>query len=243
MSKTVVITGASCGIGAQTALYFAKRGYNVSIGYKNSGFAAKSLKKSISEIGRLAVALPCDVSDPDSAETFIKQSINSFGKIDVLVNNAGIAQQKLITDITNEDWNQMIGVNLSGVFYCCRAAAKYMIHEKQGSIVNVASIWGITGSSCEVHYSAAKAGVIGLTKALAKELGPSNIRVNCIAPGVIDTQMNSDLGLETLSALAEDTPLCRIGTAEEVAGSIFYMADEASFITGQVLSPNGGLVI
>ena len=243
MSKSVLITGGSRGIGARTAVCFAERGYRVAIGYHRSAYAAKALQKSLAERGFEVIALPGDVSNPVQAESLVKQAVYSFGKLDVLVNNAGIAQQKLITDITDEDWQNMLQTNLSGVFYCCRAAAACMVREKSGSIVNISSMWGITGASCEVHYSAAKAGVIGLTKALAKELGPSNIRVNCVAPGVIDTEMNAGLDLSTLAALAEDTPLCRIGTPDEVARAVFYLADEADFITGQVLSPNGGLVI
>ena len=161
-----------------------------------------------------------------------------------LINNAGIAQQKLFTDITNEDWNAMVGVNLSGVFYCCRAALPYMIRQKAGSIVNVSSMWGICGASCEAHYSAVKAGVIGLTKALAKEEGPSGITVNCVAPGVIDTDMMASFTAEDKAALAEETPVGRLGTAEEVAKLLLYLAGEdAGYITGQVFGVNGGLVI
>lgn len=167
-----------------------------------------------------------------------------YGGVDILINNAGVAQQKLFTDITAEDWAAMIGVNLTGVFHCTQAALPYMIRQKRGSIVNVSSIWGLCGASCEVHYSAAKAGVIGLTKALAKELGPSHITVNCVAPGVIDTEMNGGLDSEALAALAEETPLGRIGTAEEVAESVWFLAGGgAPFLTGQVIQPNGGIVI
>lgn len=239
--KTAVITGASKGIGRATAIYFAEHGYNVVIGYKNSEYAAKTLQQSIKQNGADALALYCDVADVQSVETFIKQAKCSFPTIDVLVNNAGIAQQKLITDITNVDWNTMIATNLSGVFYTCRAIAPIFIHQKSGAIINISSMWGVVGASCEVHYSAAKAGVIGLTKALAKELGPSNIRVNCVAPGVIDTEMNENIDLSTLASLSDDTPLCRIGTPKEVAEAVFYLADKAEFITGQVLNVNGGI--
>ena len=148
-----------------------------------------------------------------------------------------------VTDVTDADWQKMLNTNLSGVFYACRSAAKVMVNQKNGSIVNVSSIWGITGASCEVAYSATKAGIIGLTKALAKELGPSNVRVNCVAPGVIDTEMNSNLDIGALADLADETPLGRIGTTEEVAKAIYYLANDADFITGQVLSPNGGIVV
>ncbi|MDC0700747.1 SDR family oxidoreductase, partial [Blautia wexlerae] len=164
--------------------------------------------------------------------------------VDVLVNNAGIAQQKLFTDLTDTDWDRIFAVDVKGVFLCCQAALPHMIHEKRGAIVNISSMWGQVGASCEVHYSAAKAAVIGLTKALAKELGPSQIRVNCIAPGVIATEMNDLLGAETLEALREETPLEAIGTAEQVADAVRFLAsDQASFITGQVLGVNGGMVI
>ena len=158
-----------------------------------------------------------------------------------MVNNAGVALQKLITDTTDDDWQNILSTNLSGVFYGCRAAAKVMVAKKQGSIVNVSSIWGVSGASMEVAYSATKAGIIGLTKALAKELGPSNIRVNCIAPGVIDTEMNHNLSPADLAALADETPLCRIGTPDEVAKSIYFLANDADFVTGQVLGTDGGM--
>lgn len=243
MAKSVLITGGSRGIGLKTAVYFAKQGYKVAITYNKSNISAKAFLQNMKEQGTEAAAFKCDVSNPIEVESVIKQTVFSFGKLDVLVNNAGIAEQKLITDITNDDWQKMLQTNLSGVFYACRAVTPFMVNQKSGSIVNVSSIWGITGASCEVHYSAAKAGIIGLTKALAKELGPSNIRVNCVAPGVIDTEMNSNLDIATMGELADETPLGRIGTAKEVAKSIFFLADEADFITGQVLSPNGGIVI
>ena len=164
--------------------------------------------------------------------------------MDVLVNNAGIAQQKLFTDITEVEWRRMFAVDIDGVFHCCQLALPYMIHVKRGSIINLSSMWGQVGASCEVHYSAAKAAVIGLTKALAQELGPSNIRVNCIAPGVIDTEMNAAHGPEVLRELAEETPLQRLGTPAEVAAVVSFLAGEDSaFVTGQVLGVNGGMIL
>lgn len=243
MSKTVLITGGSRGIGAATAVTFAKYGYRVAFSYHRSGESAKALQQSLTAQGYDVLALPCNVAEPMQVESLVKQTVHYFGRLDVLVNNAGIAQQKLFTDITDVDWQTMLGVNLSGVFYACRAATPFFVSQKSGSIVNVSSIWGMTGASCEVHYSAAKSGVIGLTKALAKELGPSNVRVNCIAPGVIDTEMNRELDIATMGALAEETPLGRIGTTDEVARAIFYLADGADFVTGQVLSVGGGIVI
>ncbi len=243
MTKTALIIGGSRGIGAATVECFAKSGYQVAFSYNKSSYLAKVLQKSLSEQGFDVIALPCDVTSPIQIESLIKQTVSAFGRLDVVINNAGIAQQKLITDVSDEDWQTLINTNLSSVFYSCREATRFMVKQKKGSIVNVSSIWGITGASCEVAYSATKSGIIGLTKALAKELGPSNIRVNCVAPGVIDTEMNKNLSIDTLAALADETPLGRIGTPDEVARTIFYLADQADFITGQVLSPNGGMII
>ena len=243
MAKSVLIFGGSRGIGAATALYFAEKGYKVAITYNNSGYAAKIMQQNITANGGEFIVIPCDVTSSVQVDSAIKQAVSAFGRLDAVINNAGIAEQKLITDVTDADWQKMLNTNLSGVFYACRSAAKVMVNQKNGSIVNVSSIWGITGASCEVAYSATKAGIIGLTKALAKELGPSNVRVNCVAPGVIDTEMNSNLDIGALADLADETPLGRIGTTEEVAKAIYYLANDADFITGQVLSPNGGIVI
>ena len=167
-----------------------------------------------------------------------------MGGIDVLVNNAGIAQIKLFTNIGNEEWRRMIDTNLGGAFYVTRAAVKYMIAQQMGRIVNIGSMWGKTGASCEVHYSAAKAGLRGMTMALAKELGPSHITVNCVEPGVIETEMNAALDDETKASLCDGTPLCRLGRAEEVADAVLFLAsDKASFITGQILGVDGGFAV
>lgn len=244
MPKTVLITGASKGIGAETAILFAEKGYNVAMNYCHSETAAKMLCSTLTENGYNVLCVGADVSKPNEVELMMQNVKSHFGKIDILINNAGIAQQKLFNDLTIDDWNRMIGVNLTGAFNCTRAVVNGMINRKYGVIMNVSSIWGETGGSCEVHYSAAKAGLIGFTKALAKELGPSGIRVNCITPGVISTNMNAALSIEDLNALADDTPLCRIGTAKEVANAIYMLAsDEAAFITGQILGVNGGLHI
>lgn len=240
MNKTVLITGASRGIGAATALYFAQNNYRVALNYYRSQAAVETLAAKLKTQGADVLTVCGDVADPAQAEKTVKTVAEHFGRLDVLINNAGIAQQKLLTDITDEDYNRMLGVNLNGVFYCCRAAASYMLHEHSGSIVNVSSVWGVAGASMETHYSAAKAGVVGFTKALAKELGPSNIRVNCVAPGVIDTEMNANFSAEDLKALADETPLGRLGTAEEVAEAIYFFADRAAFVTGQVLGVDGG---
>ncbi len=244
MSKTVIITGASKGIGAATAILFAEKGYNVIINYNSSAESALLLERSLCSNGYSALSYMADVSKPNDVARMVNDVILKFGKIDVLINNAGIAQQKLFTDITDGDWEKMVSVNLTGTFNCCRAVVPHMVSRKCGCIINTSSIWGMTGASCEVHYSAVKAGIIGLTKALAKELGPSGIRVNCVAPGVIATRMNSGLSVEDLDALADDTPLSRIGKPNEVAATSYFLASsDAEFITGQVISPNGGIVI
>lgn len=232
--RDVLITGASRGIGAAAARAFAKRGDRVIINYNKSEEAAKKLA---AELGGRAVR--ADVSN--SAE--VAAMFSEAGSVDILINNAGISGFYMLDAMTDEEWRRIIDVNLSGAFYCTRAALPQMIARKSGAIVNVSSMWGVCGASCEAAYSAAKAGLIGLTKALAKEVGPSGIRVNCIAPGVIDTDMNSALGSDTVTALCEETPLGRVGSPEEIADAIVFLADENSFITGQVLSPNGGLVI
>lgn len=243
--KSVFITGGSRGIGRAAALTFAKSGYNVAFTYNNNADLAQELCNQIeNETQLMALALHCDISNYQQVQSAVQAAINKFDKIDVLINNAGIAQQKPFCNITNDDWQQMININLTGTFNCCKAVMPNMLSRKKGSIINVSSIWGISGASCEVHYSAAKAGIIGLTKSLAKEMGPSNIRVNCIAPGVIDTDMNSNLDKDTLNTLKEETPLGIIGTPQNIADVMLFLAKEDSaFITGQVISPNGGIII
>ncbi|MEG0570358.1 MAG: 3-oxoacyl-ACP reductase FabG [Oscillospiraceae bacterium] len=241
--KTAIITGASKGIGAKTAICLAMQGYNIAVNYLNSKKAAYDIVEKITSLGAKALAFKADVSQRSQVDEMVLSVKKEFGKIDLLVNNAGIAQQKLFTDITSEDWDKMVGTNLTGVFNCTQAVLKDMIRQKSGNIINVSSIWGITGGSCEVHYSAVKAGIIGLTKALAKEVGPCGINVNCVAPGVILTDMNANLDEQTLLSLKEETPLNRIGTTDDIANAICFLAsDNAKFITGQVLSPNGGII-
>lgn len=244
MAKTVIVTGGSRGIGAATCIRFAELGYNVILNYNNSREAAVMLAQSQRQLGRSVFPCRADVSDRAAVEKMVDNVIREFGSIDVLVNNAGIACQELFTKVSMDDWNQMIAVNLTGVFNCTQAVLPHMIKNHSGSIINVSSVWGETGASCEVPYSTVKAGIIGMTKALAKEVGPSGIRVNCVAPGVISTKMNEHLSLEDMNSLIDETPLCRIGEADEVATSITFLASEdSSFITGHVLSVNGGFNI
>ena len=242
--KTAVITGASRGIGRATARLFARSGYNTVICYNDSREAAETLCAELIKDGFKAVIRKLDVKSSREAEELFSEIYNTYGSIDVLVNNAGVCSFGLVTDVDDEEFMRVNSINYGGAFYCCREASKYMIKSHKGSIVNVSSMWGISGSSCESIYSASKSAVIGLTKALAKELGPTGIRENCVAPGVIDTEMNANLNDETLNELSEATPLCRIGMPEEVAEAILFLAsDRASFITGQVLSVDGGFIV
>ena len=237
----VLITGGSRGIGAAAARAFAAAGYCTAVLYHTHKEEAERLMR---ENPGVCAAIPCEASDPADCVRAFSEAEKVLGTVDVLVCCAGIAQQKLFTDITDTDWERMLAVDLSAPFYFCRSALPGMIRRKYGRIITVSSMWGQTGGSCEVHYSAAKAGLIGLTKALAKEEGPSGITVNCVAPGVIDTDMMAGFSAEDKKALAEETPVGRLGTAEETAELILFLAGEgAGYITGQVLGINGGLVI
>ena len=235
--KTALVTGGSRGIGAAVCRRLAEDGFRVVVHFNRSREKAEALARELTEkTGLPHLALPAELAERAQVEELFRLA----GPVDVLVNNAGIAQQKLFTDITEDDWRRMFAVDVYGVFRCCQCALPHMIHEKSGCIINIASIWGEIGASCEVHYSAAKAAVIGLTKALAKELGPSHIRVNCVSPGVIDTEMNAMFDKETMRDLCESTPLGRIGSPEDIAAAVSFLAsDAASFITGQTLSVNG----
>lgn len=242
MKETALVTGASGGIGRAVARRLARGGYRVMLGYHRNEKGALSILEELRRAyGREAAEMMrADVSDAGEVDGLFRAA----GNVDLLINNAGIAQQKLFTDLTEEDWDRMFAVDVRGVFLCCRRALPYMIHEKRGCIVNVSSMWGQVGASCEAHYSAAKAAVIGLTQALAKELGPSGIRVNCVAPGVIGTEMNAGFAAETMERLREETPLCRIGSPEDIAAACAFLASpDAGFITGQVLGVNGGMVV
>ena len=244
MKKTVIVTGSSRGIGAATIKEFAKLGYNLVINYNISKEKALDLLENVRTLGCSAIAIQADVSEFLQAEALVQKTLEEFGRIDILVNNAGIANQKLFTDMNEKDWRNMFVVNIHGMFNCTLPIAKHMVQNHRGKIINVSSIWGITGASCEVHYSASKAAVIGFTKALAKELGPSGIQINCVAPGVIDTDMNADLSEDEIRELIQKTPCSRLGTALDIAKSIVFLSSaDSDFMTGQVISVDGGFSI
>lgn len=242
--KTVLITGASGGIGAAAAEAFAAEGYAVAIHYHEGESSARALADRLTAAGHEAITVRADLRDAAQAEQMVDNVLEKFCHLDILICNAGVSWQGLLGDMTAEVWRDLFAVNIDGVFYCCRAVIPHFIHRKTGKIITVSSMWGQVGASCEAAYSASKAAVIGLTKALAKELGPSGITVNCVAPGLIDTPMNGHLTPETLAALREETPLGRAGTPADVAESLLFLASAGGdFLTGQVLAPNGGLVI
>ena len=242
--KYVLITGGSRGIGAATARLFARRGWGVAVGYHQSEAQAQALAAELSDQGVPALAVRADVADSAQVARMVDNVLENFCQLDILICSAGVSHQGLISQIDENQWRRLFAVNVDGVHHCCRAVLPHMLERKSGSIVTVSSMWGQVGASCEAAYSAAKGAVIAYTKALAKELGPSNIRVNCVAPGVIDTEMNGHLTQDDLAALADETPLGRIGTPREAAAAIAFLAsDEASFLTGQVVAPNGGLVV
>lgn len=239
MKKVALVTGGSRGIGAACVRRLTADGFQVAFCYRNSKEAAGALAE---ETGTLAI--PCDVSDRAQVTGMVDTVLERFCQLDILLCNAGVAWQGLTQDMPGEKYRELMGIDLDGVFYCCQAALKPMLRQKSGRIITVSSMWGQVGGSCEVAYSAAKAGVIGLTKALAKEVAPSSITVNCVAPGVIETDMVKPLGMQTLSDLAQEIPLGRLGAAEEVAGCVsFLCSEEGKYLTGQVLAPNGGLVM
>ena len=244
MRRTVLITGGSRGIGAACVGAFARAGWSVVFLYRRAEEAAEALCARLRGEGLDVSCRRCDVSDRDEVFRTVNDLLRTHHRFDALVNNAGVAHIGLFTDMTEEQWDTLFAVNVKGAFNVTQAVLPGMISLGSGAIVNVSSMWGEVGASCEVAYSAAKAALIGMTKALAKEVGPSGVRVNCVYPGVVDTDMNAELTEADLAALAEETPLGRIGRADEVANATLYLCDEgASFITGQTLGVSGGLVV
>ena len=237
--KTVIVTGGSRGIGAAIVKELALKKYNVVLNYNKSEKEAEKIKEELKENDINIEIFKADVSDKKQAKELIEFTLNKFKNIDVLINNAGIDQIKPFMEITENDWNTMFKINLNSVFNCTQEALKNMVHNKKGCIINISSIWGITGASCEVHYSASKAAIDGMTKALAKELGPSNIRVNSIAPGLVNTEMNKELSKEDLAELKKEIPLGRIAQPEEIAKSVEWLIED-EYVSGQIISVNGG---
>ena len=240
--KTVLVTGGSKGIGRAICEIFLNKGYKVAFCYSKDDKAAKDFRAAKSTMSDYLRCYKVDVSVKNEVERMVADIADHFGTVDILVNNAAIGCIKLFTDMSEIEWQRILSVNLTGAFNCTSAVLPDMIRKKSGHIINISSMWGVTGASCEVAYSTTKAGLIGMTKALAKEVGPSNVRVNCIAPGVIDTEMNANLSREDIDALTDETPLGIIGTPLDVAKCALFLS-ESEFITGQVIGVNGGMVI
>ena len=236
-----VITGASSGIGRAFAKELANEGYRLVLVARRKE-RLEELAQELRENGTESIIITADLSKKEECLRLLEELKKL--PVGIFINNAGFAQQKLFTDITSDEWKKMFDVHVNGAFYCIQAVLPWMIHNKKGKIINISSMWGQVGASCEVHYSAAKAALIGMTKALAKELGLSGIQVNCVSPGVIETEMNHMLGVDVLEELKEETPLNKLGTPDDIANAVYFLAsDQADFITGQVLASNGGYII
>ena len=237
--KTVIVTGGSKGIGKTIVEELAKKGYNVILNYKNSENSAEQIKEDLIKQGFNIEIFKADVSKREEVKSLVKFTLEKYRNIDILINNAGIDQVKLFTDITDEDWNTMINNNLNSVFYCTQEVLPTMLKNKKGCIINISSIFGEIGASCESHYSVSKAGIDALTKSLAKELGPSNIRINSIAPGIIDTDMNKNLNIKEINNIKEEIPLGKIGKTLDIAKCVCWLIED-DYTTGQIISINGG---
>ena len=241
---TAFISGASRGIGRAAALKLASLGYDLALNYHTNYEAAQNVQHEAQKYGVKVLLLAGDIADENNVREMFRKIGETFGGADVVVNNASFAEQLMFQDITYEKWRRMFAVTVDGAFFTMQNALPHMLHEKRGRIINISSMWGEVGASCEVHYSAAKGALIAMTKALAKELGPSGITVNCITPGVIDTEMNAHLSAEDLAELCEETPLGRLGSPDDIAETVAFLASaEAGFITGQIIGVNGGFVI
>ena len=244
MHQVALVTGSSRGIGRGIALELAREGWDICVNYIQNQSAAEDVVAQIRSMGRNAIAVQADVADSEAVFAMVRQAEAELGPVSLLVNNAGIADQGLFQDLSDEQWNRYLGVNLSGARNTIRAILPHMIQEKSGCIINISSIWGLRGASCEVAYACTKAALIALTRSLALELAPSHIRVNCVAPGVINTDMVQALGQETQDMLVEQTPLGRLGTPADIAHAVaFFASEKASFITGQVLTADGGFIV
>lgn len=242
MKKCALITGASGGIGREIALRLAEDGFNIAACYCTDENGIRELENELKKTNAEYRLYKADVSDYDRMKEIFADAAGFFGGVSVLVNNAGMAQQKLFTDITQDEFDRITDVNFKGVFNCCQCAVPFMVNRKQGKIINISSMWGIYGASCETVYSATKAAVIGLTKALARELAPSNIQVNCVAPGAVDTKMNNNLSAEEKADFAREIPMGRFGTAKEIAGVVSFLASsDSDYVTAQVITADGGL--
>lgn len=237
--KTVIVTGGAKGIGRAISYEFAKSGYNVIINYKTSVKEAEYIKEELTKKGQNVEIYKADLTKKEEVKAMIKFVEEKYKKIDVLVNNAGVSQIKPFANIEEEDWDNIVNNNLKTVYLTTKAVIDNMIHNKSGNIINISSIWGITGGACEVHYSATKAAIIGMTKALAKEMGPSNIRVNAVAPGIIDTDMNKNLNESEINQIKNEIPLEKIGKPEDVAKVVKLLA-ESEYVTGEVIRVDGG---
>lgn len=242
MNKIIIVTGASKGIGKEIAKQLSKKGYTVIANYNKSEKEILELKEELQKINISIDIFKADLSKREDAQKLVEYTLNKYKKIDVLINNAGISQFKEFTQITDEDWNNMINTNLNSAFYMTQETSKDMIHNKNGCIINISSIWGLVGASCEVHYSVSKAGIDAMTKSLAKELGTSKIRVNSIAPGIINTEMNKNLNKEDLENIKQEIPLEKIGEAIDIAKCVEWLIED-NYTTGQIISINGGWVI
>ena len=241
-NKVILVTGGSRGIGANIVQELSKQGYTVIMNYNKSEEQANKIKNELGNNGIHIDIVKADISKRNEVKNLINFIIEKYEHIDVVINNAGISQIKLFTEITDEDWNKMLQTNLTSAFYVTQEAVPSMIQKKSGCIINISSVWGIVGASCEVHYSVAKAGLDGMTKALAKELGPSNIRVNSIAPGIINTEMNKELSKQELENIANEIPLEKIGYPHSITNCVKWLIED-DYTTGQIISVNGGWVI